>query len=74
MSVPVAEIVILALICFIGTGAAAYYALKKLKEAERLEQNGDFELKCLHRDDDYRDEDHFEGQGFVGDVFLPQGL
>jgi len=68
MTVPLVEIVVLALLCTVGTGAAAYYALKRLKDVERAEQ-GDVELQCLHRDDDA---DVFEGQGFVGSVFLPQ--
>ena len=72
MAVPLLEIVLLAVSCTVGTGAAAYYALKRLKKAER-DQMGDVELGSLHRDDDYR-EGHFEGQGASGNVFLPQGL
>lgn len=68
MAVPLAEIVILAIVCSVGTGSAAYYALKRLKAAEEQEQ-GDIELQCLHRDDDA---DVFDGHASHGDVYLPQ--
>jgi len=66
---PLAEILLLAVLCLAGIGGAAYVVLRRL---QRIEQHalGDVELQDFKRDEDLT----FEGQVVKGDVFLPQGL